>query len=111
MTAAAKWVLGVDSGGSGLRVALADSALPAFEERGAGGGGAPGDQPRQRTTTSREPVRTGPQGIDATHLLEQLVPMTRELLDRAGGGELRAIAIGAAGMATLGDDLRATLPG
>ncbi|WSJ83535.1 ATPase [Streptomyces sp. NBC_01304] len=63
------------------------------------------------TTASREPIRTGPEGIDAAHLLEQLVPMARKLLDQAGGGALRAVAIGAAGMATLGDGLRATLPG
>ncbi|MER6996076.1 BadF/BadG/BcrA/BcrD ATPase family protein [Streptomyces sp. NPDC000410] len=100
------WVLGVDSGGSGLRVALARAGAPS----------------RATTTASREPVRTGPGGIDAAHLLEQLLPMARALLERAGeagpGGEaapggsfgLAAVAIGAAGMATLGDELRAVLP-
>ncbi|MGW7368849.1 N-acetylglucosamine kinase [Streptomyces sp. NPDC054841] len=123
------WVLGVDSGGSGLRVALALA-------------GAPTDA---TATASREPVRTGPGGIDAAHLLEQLLPMARGLLERAGatgtppsavaapappldggsapasgtgdtGGEpgpsgLVAVAVGAAGMVTLGDELRAVLPG
>ncbi|MDI3403825.1 N-acetylglucosamine kinase [Streptomyces cavernicola] len=98
MTAAATpdvpWVVGVDSGGSGLRVALAP----------AGGDGPP------RTLTSREPVRTGPAGIDAGHLMQQLGPMARELIDGAGGGAVAAVAVGSAGMATLGGDLRERLP-
>ncbi|UCA50715.1 ATPase [Streptomyces sp. WA6-1-16] len=112
------YVLGVDSGGSGLRVALGR-----VEEPGP-----------LATTVSAEPVRTGPGGIDAGHLLDQLLPAARELLDRAsaatptgagsdaaralgtpaGGasaGAVAAVAIGAAGMATLGDRLRAELPG
>ncbi|MFI1019005.1 BadF/BadG/BcrA/BcrD ATPase family protein [Streptomyces sp. NPDC020965] len=87
-------VIGVDSGGSGLRVALADATAPA---------GA-------TTLVSREPVRTGDAGIDAGHLLAQLVPMARTLLAGAGGGAVAALAIGAAGMATLGGQLRAELP-
>ncbi|GHE37905.1 hypothetical protein GCM10018785_04380 [Streptomyces longispororuber] len=88
-------VLGVDSGGSGLRVAL--RLLD----------GSRGPAPR----SSREPVRTGARGIDAGHLLEQLAPMARELLAEAGDGtRLAAVAVGAAGMATLGDDLRGRLP-
>lgn len=95
----APWVLGVDSGGSGLRVALADTS----------------DIGRTQTAESREPVRTGPAGIDAAHLLEQLLPMARRLVDGAGHTAaspvtIGAVAIGAAGMATLGDDLRARLP-
>ncbi|WP_328540074.1 N-acetylglucosamine kinase [Streptomyces sp. NBC_00344] len=88
------WVIGVDSGGSGLRVALADATDPA----------------RTESVSSREPVRTGPSGIEAAHLLEQLLPMAGELLGRAGDVQVSAVAIGAAGMATLGDDLRAVLP-
>ncbi|MEW2494820.1 BadF/BadG/BcrA/BcrD ATPase family protein [Streptomyces nodosus] len=88
-------VLAVDSGGSGLRVALVPLDGPASAS-------AP--------LASGEPVRTGARGIDAGHLLEQLLPMARRLLMNAGGAEVRAVAIGAAGMATLGDDLRATLP-
>lgn len=92
------WVLGVDSGGSGLRVALASA----------------GDLTRPETTVSREPVRTGAAGIDAGHLLEQMLPMARELLARVGDRgpgvpRLSTVAVGAAGMATLGDGLRAEL--
>ncbi|MEU0395277.1 BadF/BadG/BcrA/BcrD ATPase family protein [Streptomyces sp. NPDC006208] len=91
------WVLGVDSGGSGLRVALADAK----------------DPQRVETVVSRTPVRTGPGGIDAGHLLEELLPMARGLLERAGTGKdaPAAMVIGAAGMATLGAGLRAELPG
>ncbi|MFF2009617.1 N-acetylglucosamine kinase [Streptomyces sp. NPDC058195] len=90
-------VLGVDSGGSGLRIALgtADGAEPVVTE------------------VCETPVRTGPAGIDAGHLLEQLLPAARRLLERSGAGDGRgvdAVAIGAAGMATLGDQLRAELP-
>ncbi|MFD7749778.1 N-acetylglucosamine kinase [Streptomyces sp. NPDC059698] len=100
-------VLGVDSGGSGLRVAL-------------GRVGTPGPL---STTVCAEPVRTGAGGIDAGHLLEQLLPAARELLEQAtasatddeggggGAGGIAALAIGAAGMATLGERLRAELPG
>lgn len=97
------YVLGVDSGGSGLRVALGRVELPG----------------PLSTTLCAEPVRTGPGGMDAGHLLDQLLPAARELLVRAsastmGGaptGEVAALAIGAAGMATLGDRLRSELPG
>ncbi|MEV8566351.1 BadF/BadG/BcrA/BcrD ATPase family protein [Streptomyces sp. NPDC051322] len=88
------WVIGVDSGGSGLRVALADAADPT----------------RSECVVSREAVRTGPSGIETAHLLAQLLPMAGELLGRAGGVGVTAVAVGAAGMATLGDDLRERLP-
>ncbi|MFE0173603.1 N-acetylglucosamine kinase [Streptomyces sp. NPDC059002] len=87
-------VLGVDSGGSGLRAGL----------------GVPAGVPRPAPVRSAEPVRTGARGIDAGHFLEQLLPMARELLAQAGGARITAVAIGAAGLATLGDDLRAQLP-
>lgn len=87
-------VLGVDSGGSGLRAAL----------------GVPDGLRAPGPVRSAEPVRTGPRGIDAAHLREQLEPMVRQLLAEAGGGRLAAVAVGAAGMATLGDDLRDRLP-
>nr|WP_261994266.1 BadF/BadG/BcrA/BcrD ATPase family protein [Streptomyces sp. t39] len=90
-------VLGVDSGGSGLRVALADAAAPGSAE----------------TLAGRQPVRTGPDGIDAGHMRELLLPMARTLLERSGhggGDTVSAVVIGAAGMATLGDGLRAVLP-
>ncbi|PKV84203.1 N-acetylglucosamine kinase [Streptomyces sp. TLI_146] len=95
MTAAGDaWVLGVDSGGSGVRFALgrADEASPA------------------EVLVSDEPVRTGPAGIDAGHLLGQLVPAAMELLARTGADRVAAVAVGAAGMASLGDHLRALLP-
>lgn len=96
----ASWVLGVDSGGSGMRVALS----------GPDGSGPDGAGCRA-PVSSKEPVPTGARGIDAGHFTEQLVPMARELLERAGGGRVTAVGIGAAGMASLGDDLRAELPG
>ncbi|WP_137990882.1 N-acetylglucosamine kinase [Streptomyces vilmorinianum] len=88
-------VVGVDSGGSGLRVALAEAETGRVVD----------------TYSSREPVRTGPGGIEAAHLLEQLLPAIEAMLTRAGGGPVLAVAVGAAGMATLGDELRAHLPG
>ncbi|MFG2143526.1 N-acetylglucosamine kinase [Streptomyces sp. NPDC048696] len=91
---AGAWVLGVDSGGSGVRFALG-RAEP----------GAPTE-----VLASREPVPTGPAGIDAGQLLGQLLPAARELLARTGAERVAAVAVGAAGMASLGDDLRARLP-
>jgi N-acetylglucosamine kinase-like BadF-type ATPase len=97
------WVLGVDSGGSGLRIALASV-------------GADGHPERRAEVVSRTPVRTGARGIDAGHLLEQLLPAARGLLEQAGRPdgaqpEVTAVCVGAAGMATLGDGLREELPG
>lgn len=96
-----RWVLGADSGGSGLRIALARVAGPGASLDTAG------------TVTSSEPVRTGPEGIDADHMLGRLVPAARQLLAEAdgAGGKLDAVCVGAAGMATLGGGLRAALPG
>lgn len=96
------WVLGVDSGGSGLRVALA-------RRTGPGSAGAPRDV---RTSVCAEPVRTGPSGIDPDHMAGQLVPAVRALLDGVGEprARLAAVCVGAAGMVTLGDALRARLP-
>ncbi|MEU6139366.1 BadF/BadG/BcrA/BcrD ATPase family protein [Streptomyces sp. NPDC047081] len=87
-------VLAVDSGGSGLRVVVATAGRSALAQR-----------------ESSQPVRTGTRGIDPGHLMEQLVPMVRVLLAESGVTELRAAAVGAAGLATLGDGLRAELPG
>ncbi|MCU4745943.1 MULTISPECIES: N-acetylglucosamine kinase [unclassified Streptomyces] len=92
------WVLGVDSGGSGLRIALA----------GVTGSGAV--EPGWETVTDG-PVRTGGAGIDAEQLLERVLPATRSLLTRAGAAaRVTAVCVGAAGMATLGADLRERLP-
>ncbi|MFE9096812.1 N-acetylglucosamine kinase [Streptomyces sp. NPDC007264] len=89
-------VLAVDSGGSGLRVVLAPRGGPASAATS--------------PALSGEPVRTGAHGIDAGHLLAQLLPMARRLLGDAGDPRLCAVAIGAAGLASLGDRLRAELP-
>ncbi|MGW4854019.1 BadF/BadG/BcrA/BcrD ATPase family protein [Streptomyces sp. NPDC004288] len=87
-------VVGVDSGGSGLRIALA----------GAVGGGVLAER------VSREPVRTGSGGISAGHFLEQVLPAVGDLREAFPGRPVVAAAVGAAGMATLGDELRAELP-
>lgn len=87
-------VLAVDSGGSGLRATV----------------GVPGREP-SAPRSSREPVRTGARGIDPGHLLEQLLPMARALAAEAGVDRLDTVVVGAAGFATLGDALRAELPG
>ncbi|MFJ7958783.1 N-acetylglucosamine kinase [Streptomyces sp. NPDC096319] len=87
--------VGVDSGGSGLRIALADAAS----------GTVLGSR------ASREPVRTGPGGISAGHLLEQVLPAVRDLRAPFAARPVVAVTVGAAGMATLGDELRAELPG
>ena len=95
MSSGSGWVLGVDSGGSGLRLALAratDAPAAAHAARAA------------------EPVRTGPDGIDPDHMLTLLLPAAGELLQRAGAQRVDTVCVGAAGMATLGDALRARLP-
>ncbi|MFD5771136.1 N-acetylglucosamine kinase [Streptomyces sp. NPDC127049] len=89
-------VVGVDSGGSGLRVALARASDGAVLGREAAAG----------------PVRTGPGGISAGHFLETVLPAVAALRARcAEGRPVLAAAVGAAGMATLGEELRAVLPG
>jgi N-acetylglucosamine kinase-like BadF-type ATPase len=55
-------------------------------------------------------VRTGTAGIDADHVLEQLLPAAARLVRKAGAERIAALCVGAAGMATLGGDLRARLP-
>ncbi|MFF7982486.1 N-acetylglucosamine kinase [Streptomyces sp. NPDC007901] len=72
--------------------------------------GAPGRAP-SAPRESREPVRTGTRGIDPGHLLEQLLPMTRALTGEYGLDRVAAVVVGAAGLASLGDALRAELPG
>ncbi|WP_030737350.1 N-acetylglucosamine kinase [Streptomyces sp. NRRL S-31] len=86
--------LAVDSGGSGLRVAV----------------GVPGREPAAQRKT-REPVRTGARGIDPAHLMAQLAPVAAALVAEAGLEGLGTAVVGAAGFATLGDALRAELPG
>ncbi|MFC3588471.1 N-acetylglucosamine kinase [Streptantibioticus rubrisoli] len=89
-------MLGVDSGGSGVRFALtrvADDGRPC---------------PPEFSHSAKEPVRTGSDGIDADHLLAQLTPF---MGDFAGRGEVVAACVGAAGMVSLGGNLRDRLPG
>ncbi|MFF9189310.1 N-acetylglucosamine kinase [Streptomyces rochei] len=91
--------LAVDSGGSGLRVVL-------------GTAGVDGDGPRVLgRRASREAVRTGARGIDPGHLLGQLLPMAESLREETGVVRIGTVVVGAAGLATLGDALRAELPG
>ncbi|WP_406011523.1 ATPase [Streptomyces sp. NBC_00637] len=86
-------ILAVDSGGSGLRVALGTA------ERGALG-----------RRTSRVPVRTGARGIDPDHLMAQLTPLVRALSAETGVLRPLTAVVGAAGLGALGDALRAELP-
>ncbi|AQS70955.1 N-acetylglucosamine kinase [Streptomyces pactum] len=92
--------LAVDSGGSGLRVVVG----AAGDDAGGGSGGL-------GRRASREPVRTGARGIDPEHLMAQLVPMARALTAETGVAGFDTVVVGAAGLATLGDALRAELPG
>lgn len=85
--------LAVDSGGSGMRLAVGTVGRGAVARR-----------------ESRDPVRTGDRGIDPGHLMEQLAPMVRSSVAEAGVDRLGTAVIGAAGLATLGDALRAELP-
>jgi N-acetylglucosamine kinase-like BadF-type ATPase len=94
VTGARDGVLAVDSGGSGLRVVVKSKAPAVRAQR-----------------ESREPVRIGDRGIDPEHLIAQLVPMVRELTAETGVVALSTAVVGAAGLATLGDALRAELPG
>ncbi|WP_149182887.1 BadF/BadG/BcrA/BcrD ATPase family protein [Streptomyces sp. TRM49041] len=99
MTATRLWVLGVDSGGSGLRVALG---------RGARGGGA---VETVATRAFEEPVPTGPAGIDAARLLKRLVPAAESLLAAAGAAGGAGAATLGAGAATLGAGADGNGPG
>jgi N-acetylglucosamine kinase-like BadF-type ATPase len=96
VTGAGEGFLAVDSGGSGLRGVV-------------GAYGHPGAGPLPQRE-SREPVRTADRGIDPGHFMEQLVPMVRALTAQTGVDGLGTAVVGAAGLATLGDALRAELP-
>ncbi|WP_159324584.1 N-acetylglucosamine kinase [Streptomyces tendae] len=101
--------LAVDSGGSGLR-AVVGAVGPGGGGPGGGGHGGGGHGPLGRRV-SREPVRTGARGIDPGHFMGQLLPMARALCAETGVTGLGTVVVGAAGLATLGDALRAELPG
>ncbi|TVL93278.1 N-acetylglucosamine kinase [Streptomyces sp. SAJ15] len=119
-------VLGIDSGGSGVRVGVARAEAPG----------------RPLLWSSPTPAVVGDRGIDADSLLARVLPATASLLRQAAGPatghrragtvaprratgaaerngatarpagppRLTAVCVGAAGMAGLGDDLRALLP-
>ncbi|GKQ39310.1 N-acetylglucosamine kinase [Streptomyces sp. A012304] len=89
----AEGFLAVDSGGSGLRVAVGTAARGTARRR-----------------SSKVPVRTGSRGVDPEHLMEQLTPLVRALTAETGIRPATAV-VGAAGFSTLGDALRAELPG
>ncbi|RSS53593.1 BadF/BadG/BcrA/BcrD ATPase family protein, partial [Streptomyces sp. WAC06614] len=91
-------VVGVDVGGTGIRTALAR-----LDVQG---------RPRVVAQVQRPvPTRTGPRGIDAAALLETLLPALDVLLRRGGARSVEALAVGATGMASLGEDLAERLPG
>ncbi|MGY0056009.1 N-acetylglucosamine kinase [Streptomyces sp. LZ34] len=112
------FVLGIDSGGSGVRVALAraDARADAPSESGGDDGeeewdGSWGDGPANGLTwSSPTPAVVGERGIDADSLLARVLPAADALLREAGADRVAAVCVGAAGMASLGDDLRAKLP-
>ncbi|MEV6976243.1 BadF/BadG/BcrA/BcrD ATPase family protein, partial [Kitasatospora sp. NPDC093806] len=85
------WVAGVDVGGSGVRVAVAPGGWPAG---------------------ARTVEVAGAGGQDAEVLLGRLLPALESLVaDLPEGAGIDAVAVGAAGMALLGRDLAARLPG
>lgn len=95
------WVVGVDVGGSGIRV----GAAPA---------GRPVDPAGVRAVGSAAAARVSASagGQDARALLDRLLPALDALV--AGlpdGARIGAVAVGATGMALLGRDLAARLPG
>ncbi|MFI0770306.1 N-acetylglucosamine kinase [Streptomyces sp. NPDC021218] len=103
-------VLGIDSGGSGVRVAVARAdASGCSAEQPPAWSSSPTCSP-PLTWSSATPATVGDRGIDAESLLARVLPAARELLREAGARHLGAVCVGAAGMATLGDDLRARLP-
>ncbi|MEU9631354.1 BadF/BadG/BcrA/BcrD ATPase family protein [Streptomyces luteogriseus] len=84
----------VDSGGSGLRAVVGTARRGPLARR-----------------ESREPVRTGERGIDPEDFMARLVPLVRALTAEAGAVPLTTVVVGATGLASLGDGLRAELPG
>ncbi|MFE6776710.1 N-acetylglucosamine kinase [Streptomyces sp. NPDC057702] len=97
-TIGTRYALGIDSGGSGVRIALGP-VDPL---------GEPAAEPL--TWHSPSPATVGERGIDAAGLLERVLPAAQRLLRTAGAQGVAAVCVGAAGMATLGGDLRAHLP-
>jgi len=104
-------VLGVDSGGSGVRVALAPAEPGAGPAALGHGPGAAAPAGAVAVAASDRPAVTSERGIDAESLLGLVLPLAADLMRAAGAGTVAAVCVGAAGMASLGDDLRARLPG
>ncbi|MFJ6940688.1 BadF/BadG/BcrA/BcrD ATPase family protein [Streptomyces sp. NPDC101132] len=92
------WFAGIDVGGTGIRIALARSGRPASLEAA-------------RTAELAAPARITAAGHDGEALLAAVLPALRGLLDAAGAAGAEAVAVGATGMALLGRDLAARLPG
>ncbi|MEU6239401.1 hypothetical protein ABZ885_41380, partial [Kitasatospora sp. NPDC047058] len=93
------WVVGIDVGGTGVRLALAPAGQTA-------------DLGAARTRELPAPARIADSGHDADTLLGRLLPALEALV--AGlphGARIGAVAVGATGMALLGRDLAARLPG
>ncbi|MFD9596714.1 N-acetylglucosamine kinase [Kitasatospora sp. NPDC059973] len=92
------WVVGIDVGGTGVRLALAP-------------GGWPADLSGARTDRIAAPARITAGGHDAQALLSRVLPALGTLI--AGlppGARIGAVAVGATGMALLGRDLARELP-
>ncbi|MEV6110385.1 BadF/BadG/BcrA/BcrD ATPase family protein [Streptomyces sp. NPDC051940] len=112
-------VLGIDSGGSGVRIAIAPaSAADGTNATDATDGADATDTARNANRTDAPtataavatPALVGPRGIDAASLLDLVLPAAGKLLSEHGVDTVHAICVGAAGMATLGGDLRDRLP-
>ncbi|MFI6448183.1 BadF/BadG/BcrA/BcrD ATPase family protein [Kitasatospora sp. NPDC050543] len=112
---AGDWVLGVDIGGTGVRLAAARLTADGPAGRPATTG-APAPRPAAAWPAIaaelelRSPARTGADGIDAGALLDPLLPAVRALLGQVGTAAVHSVAVGASGMALLGRDLAARLP-
>ncbi|MFI9331480.1 BadF/BadG/BcrA/BcrD ATPase family protein [Kitasatospora sp. NPDC052868] len=92
------WVVGIDVGGSGIRLALAPEAWPT-------------DLAHAHTVELAAPARISGSGHDADALLDRLLPALDSLAAALPpGGRIGAVAVGATGMALLGRDLAAKLP-
>ncbi|MGW6913479.1 BadF/BadG/BcrA/BcrD ATPase family protein [Kitasatospora sp. NPDC054939] len=92
---AAEVVVGVDVGGTGIRLAVAPAHWPT-------------GLPAARTVELPTPARPSAAGHDADTLLADLLPALSALLPPTA--PVGAVAIGATGMALLGADLAARLP-
>ncbi|WP_052274190.1 N-acetylglucosamine kinase [Arthrobacter sp. L77] len=90
----ARLVCGVDVGGSGCRVAVVPAAAP---------DGRPSSYPRFQGPG----LDIGRNGVDATGLLASLAPLVAQARAAAGGGDITAIAVGAASVASLLEDVAA----